>query len=69
MCTAKKPKVQAAPPMPPPQTVVTEDAAAMAERARERRRQGSRQGRTSTILAGDTSSMVPTTQVKTVLGA
>lgn len=71
MCSAKKPKVTPMPDPPPPQTVVTEDTAAIDARARERSRAGQRQGRRSTILAGDTSAagMSPTTQSKTVLGA
>lgn len=71
MCTAKKPKIEPMPNPPPPQTVVTEDTAAIDARARERRRAGQRQGRMSTILAGDTAAagVAPTTQSKTVLGA
>lgn len=69
MCSVKKPKVQKAPDPPPPPTPVTEDTAAIEARARERRRAGQRSGRRSTILAGDTSGMPPTTQTKVVLGA
>jgi hypothetical protein len=70
MCTASKPKVQQMPAPPPPPTVVTEDQAALDERARERARAGQRRGRRSTILAGATSgdTLAPTTQTKTVLG-
>jgi hypothetical protein len=71
MCSAKKPKVTAMPDPPPPQTVVTEDQAALTARGLERRRAGMRSGRQSTILAGGSpmGGMAPTTQVKTVLGA
>lgn len=68
MCTAKKPKVTPMPSAPPPQTVVTEDTAAIDARSRERRRSGQREGRRSTILAGPDAG-APTTQSKTVLGA
>lgn len=69
MCKAKKPKIQAAPTPPPPETPVTVDQAAITERGRERRRAGQREGRQSTILAGDTSATGATTQAKTVLGS
>lgn len=69
MCKAKKPKIQAAPTPPPPETPVTVDQAAIDVRGRERRRAGQREGRRSTILAGDTAGAPPTTQSKTVLGA
>jgi hypothetical protein len=72
MCSKPKaPKVQPMPSPPPPATVITEDTAAIDERSRERRRQGTRAGRQSTILAGDTAAagVEPTTQAKTVLGA
>jgi hypothetical protein len=69
MCMASKPKVQPMPSPPPPQTVVTEDTAAIDARARERRRASARSGRRSTILAGDTAPAAPTGQAKTVLGA
>lgn len=68
MCSAKKPKIQAAPTPPPPETPVTVDQADITARGRERRRAGQREGRRSTILAGDTSGMTPTTQSKVVLG-
>lgn len=68
MCSAKKPKIQAAPTPPPPETPVTVDQADITARDRERRRAGQREGRRSTILAGD-SAGAPTTQTKTVLGA
>jgi hypothetical protein len=68
MCSAKKPKVTPMPSAPPPQTVVTEDTAAIEARGRERRRAGAREGRRSTILAGSEAA-APTTQSKTVLGA
>lgn len=71
MCSKPKaPKVQEMSSPPPPATVITEDTAAIDERSRERRRQGQRSGRQSTILAGDTSAGAgPTTQAKVVLGA
>ena len=71
MCSVKKPKVEPMPNPPPPQTVITEDTVALDERSRERRRASSRQGRQSTILAGDTAAagVAPTTQSKTILGA
>lgn len=71
MCSKPKaPKVTPMPSAPPPATVITEDTAAISERSRERRRMASRQGRQSTILAGDTSGGAgPTTQSKPILGA
>lgn len=68
MCSVKKPKVQ--PPPRPVQmsTTVTEDEAVLRESQRERRRAANRQGRMSTIMAGDTGAP-PTGQNKTLLGA
>lgn len=69
MCTAKKPQIEPMPSPPPPQTVITEDTAAIDARARERRRAGAMSGRRSTILAGDAAPASTTGQAKTVLGA
>ncbi|WP_251278109.1 hypothetical protein, partial [Enterobacter hormaechei] len=66
MCpsTPKVKPVSAAPEVAPESI----DEAAVTERDRERQRQRLRAGRTSTILAGDTSSTMPTASVKTALG-
>lgn len=66
MCSsAPKVKPIASAPVVGPSSI---DDAAIEERDRERRRQRSRSGRQSTILAGNTST-APTAPVKTALGA
>jgi hypothetical protein len=66
MCSSK-PKVKpvANAPVVGPESI---DDAAVAERDRERQRQRQRYGARSTILAGDTSSAMPTGAAKTALG-
>ena len=67
MCnSAPKVKPVAAAPEVAPQSI---DDAAVNERDRGRQRQRLRFGSLSTILAGDTSSAMPTASVKTALGA
>ncbi len=66
MCTSK-PKAPAPIPMAPVVAPVTVDDTVVEERGRERRRNRSRAGRQSTILAGDTGQP-PTAPAKTALG-
>lgn len=70
MCTAKPPKPTKPVTLPPITSVELVDPQVLAERDRERSRQRTAGGRTSTMLASAARGYVPpTAQAKTATGA